>query len=219
MSHRKNLWLRAAAPAAVLALTLTACGSDDSNSSGAGSGSDQGQEQDTDQDEDPAEDDSAGDDDATEGSGGSLALGETAGPLPYEYSEAAAELEVTVQKLDIGDIADVEALDIFDPEDLEGTTPMYLYTDYAHVGGEDLEYARPSLEQSARLATGQFMPSVIMIGSMDIPGGCPAAEDPRTFAEGDVWNDCKMYLVPDGSELTEVAWTAADDAEYTWALN
>ncbi|MCK1812812.1 hypothetical protein MTQ13_00705 [Streptomyces sp. XM4011] len=222
MSHRKNLWLRAAVPATVLALALTACGgSDDDASDGADAQeTEQSQEQDGDADGDAQEDDAPAEDDAAqEPSSGSFALGESAGPAPYEYSDATAQLEITVQKLEQGDIADVEAAGVFDAEDIAGQTPYYLYVDYQHVGGDELRYGRPGTELRTTLADGSYMPSVIMIGDLGIPGGCPASEEPDTLAEGEGFTDCDMFLVPEGAELGETVWTGADDSEFTWKLN
>ncbi|QKV69246.1 hypothetical protein HUT13_10975 [Streptomyces harbinensis] len=218
MSHRKKLWLRAAVPATVLALALTACGGDDDASDGAGA-QETGQSQDQDQDQDAQEDAPAEDEASEEPSSGSFALGETAGPAPYEYSDATAQLEITVQKLEQGDIADVEAAGVFDAEDIAGRTPYYLYVDYQHVGGEELKYGRPGSELRTTLSDGSYVPSVIMIGDLGIPGGCPASEEPDTLAEGEGFTDCDMFLIPEGAELGETVWTGADDSEFTWKLN
>ncbi|MDT0342404.1 hypothetical protein RM590_07155 [Streptomyces sp. DSM 44938] len=219
MFMRKSAWLRAAVPAAALTLALTACGSDDSEDGSDASGAGQSEES-------PAsEDDAATDADAAgEGSGeeedtetAALAAGEASEPVPYEYSDAVANLTITADRVDEGTSADLAGVEF--SGDVSGMRPVYAYVTFAHTGGDTIEHGRPIHESSLTLADGSRVNPLIGGSALDVPGGCPEDSDSvDVLNEGENVTQCVPFLVPEGVAPEQLVWSF-EDTELTWTLS
>ncbi|RBM11792.1 hypothetical protein DEH69_21120 [Streptomyces sp. PT12] len=213
MVRGKSAWLRAVAPAAVLALALAACGSDDSDDDAAGSA---GAEQSETTEESPAAEDEAQADEGEQSAGGgsaTLAEGETSEPVAWEDGDAVADLAVTLDRVHVGTAADLAALNLSSPA--EGLVPASIFLSFEHAGGDPLQRPRPGIVASLTLADNARQTS--LVGSPEIPSGCPADSDfVDALAEGETAELCKSVLIPEGSEVasverysgeTDLSWT------------
>ncbi|MGP4113520.1 hypothetical protein ACTWP5_21745 [Streptomyces sp. 4N509B] len=228
MSQRKSAWLRSVVPTAVLALALTACGSDDDSdgtdaSANGGASGEQTEEPlaeeepPAEEESEPAEDDAAAESDvqAVEPGAYAYGLGEASDPVAFEDSTAGV-LEITAERLETGEAADLEGL--LEPSEYEGMVPAHLYLSFTSVGGEDLEFVDPVSKATTVNADGSYGTPLVLIG-MEIPGGCTDEEsDSKDIAVGDTVQMCASVLVPEGGEPTDILWSEGG-YELTWALN
>ncbi|RKN03233.1 hypothetical protein [Streptomyces radicis] len=215
MVQGKSVWLRAVAPAAVLALALTACGSDDSDDDAAGSA---GAEQSETTEESPAAEDEAQGDDAAEpadgGGSATLAEGETSEPVAWEDGDTVADLAVTLDRVHVGTAADLAALNLSSPA--EGLVPASIFLSFEHAGGDPLQRPRPGIVASMTLADNAQQTN--LVGSPEIPGGCPADSDfVDALAEGETAELCKSVLIPEGSQVASVEWYSGD-TDLSWTV-
>ncbi|WP_143659472.1 hypothetical protein [Streptomyces sp. MP131-18] len=219
---RKSAWLRAAAPAAVLALALTACGSDDDSEDAFTPGADESEQT---EEAAPAEDDApAGEADAAEeeaaagGVPGTLGQGEPSEPVPYEEGGTVADLTITADRVDVGANADLASLNT--SADTSGQRPAYVYVTFAHAGGDTLEYPRPISDTSLFLTDGSMAGFVTAFGDLGLPNGCPegSGDSPPTIGPGEEITMCKTFLIPESVEPGEVTWESGE-TELTWQLS
>jgi hypothetical protein len=226
VSQRKSAWLRAAVPAAVLALALTACSSDDDSEETGAAGQGDATEQ---TEEPPAEEESPEETPTDDGAeeppaeGGEAVApgtyeygaGETSEPVPYEDYDASAVLEITFDRVELGENADLDGL-MADPADSEGMIPAHVYYTFANVGGDALEGADPAYETTID----EMYPALIDMGTT-IPGGCPdAAGGLLDIAVGESAEGCTSVLVPEGTEPATITWAQSDGQhELVWSAS
>jgi hypothetical protein len=224
VSQRKSAWLRAAVPAAVLALALTACSSDDeSEETGAVDPSENtGQaeepppaEETAEEEEPPAEEPPAEEAEAVAPGTYEYGAGETSEPVPYEDYDASAVLEITFDRVELGENADLDGL-MADPADSEGMIPAHVYYTFANVGGDALEGADPAYETTID----EMYPALIDMGAT-IPGGCSDdAGGLLDIAVGESAEGCTSVLVPEGTEPATITWAQSDGQhELVWSAS
>ncbi|MDT0443004.1 hypothetical protein [Streptomyces johnsoniae] len=220
---RKSAWLRAAAPAAVLALALTACGSDDDSEDAFTPGAEESEQTEeaarADDDAPAGEADAAEEEEAAAGgASGTLGQGEPSGPVPYEEGGTVADLTITADRVDVGANADLASLNT--SADTSGQRPAYVYVTFAHAGGDTLEYPRPISDTSLFLTDGSMAGFVTAFGDLGLPNGCPegSGDSPPTIGPGEEITMCKTFLIPESVEPGEVTWESGE-TELTWQLN
>ncbi|KAF4410429.1 MULTISPECIES: hypothetical protein [Streptomyces] len=191
---RNSLWLRAAAPVAVLALALTACGGSDDSASADKKPADAVGKADTKpQEEEPKE----------------LAVGESAEGV---VEEDAGKITYTAvaKKVDVGTEEDTKKL-VSDPKKAEGLVPVVAHLEYTlKDGGVVPDY--PSVNDDVEIhADGQR--GTILIGASDDAQGCDDKNEIENWKKGESYVLCETYMIPVGAKELQVHWTANDDAE------
>lgn len=231
MLNRKSAWLRAVAPAAVLALALTACGSDDSDDTSDDAAPEQSTEEETEEPQEDLEEEDAPEgeeeEDAEGGSGTAheqfegmdpvlegLSIGDFGGPITVD----GAEMWMKVDKVDVGAPEDFGNEDVFDPEDYAGLKPAYLHMTFVHVGGEELTSEKVVGDATVHTVDGERATPLILIG-VDMPGGCPRGGNSDDFSVGAEATQCDTVAIDEGAEPGSVIFYGDDQVELEWALN
>ncbi|MBZ4020083.1 hypothetical protein [Streptomyces purpurogeneiscleroticus] len=195
--NRKTLWLRAAAPVAVLALTLTACGGSGGGDSknGAKSGTSKLQE-------DKAE-------------SRELATGESA-TSPFKEDDGKITYSVLAQKVDVGTEADTKKM-VDDPAKAKGFVPAVAHVKYTNKGGGTVA-SYPSVGDNVEIyADGQR--GTILIGAADDAPGCESDSDIENWKKGESHVLCETYMVPKSAKELSVRWSAEDEGQpYSWTF-
>ncbi len=194
MLNQKTLWLRAAAPVAVLALSLTACG-------GSGGGDSTAKSSTSKLQDDKAE------------SSRELATGESA-TSPFKEDDGKVTYSVLAQKVDVGTEADTKKM-VDDPAKARGFVPAVAHVQYTNKGGGVVS-SYPSVGENVEIyADGQR--GTILIGAADDAPGCESDSDIENWKKGQSHVLCETYMVPKGAKELAVHWAAEDDGEpYIW---
>ncbi|MEV0603108.1 hypothetical protein AB0I82_27980 [Streptomyces sp. NPDC050315] len=193
MLNRKTLWLRAAAPVAVLALTLTACG-------GSGGGNSKGSTSKL-QEEKPESNE--------------LATGESA-TSQFKEDDGKITYSVLAQKVDVGTEADTKKM-VSDPKAAKGFVPVVAHVKYTNKGGGVVS-SYPSVGENVEIyADGQR--GTILIGAADDAPGCESDSDIENWKKGQSHVICETYMVPKDAKELAVHWAAEDDGKpYIWTF-
>ncbi|WP_227025196.1 hypothetical protein [Streptomyces tsukubensis] len=157
----KTFWLRAAAPAAVLALTLTACGGSDSKDTAAetnkGGSVSKGQ--------DKADEKEAGTKE--------LGVGESV-TSPFKEDDGKITYEIVAQKVDVGTAEDAKKL-VDDPKKAAGLVPVVAHLKYTNKGGGVVS-SYPEVGDNVEIHADGTRGN-ILIGAADDAPGCESDSD------------------------------------------
>jgi hypothetical protein len=225
VSQRKSAWLRAAVPAAVLALALTACSSDDGSEETSAADESEATEQTEEPppaeettEEEEEEEPPADEVEAVAPGTYEYGAGETSEPVPFDDDDASAVLEITFDRVEVGESADLDGM-MADPADAEGMVPAHVYYTFANVGGDALEFSDPAYE-STITAGGSMYPPLIDFGGPGIPGGCPDDADMLDIAVGESAEGCTSVLMPEGAQPEQITWAQSDGQhELVWTAS
>ncbi|MFF1714387.1 hypothetical protein [Streptomyces sp. NPDC058268] len=203
VQNRKMLWLRTAAPVAVLAVALTACddgGSDKISSSKDNTSSSTGTAS-------KLQDDKADDHQLGAGQSATVTFKEDDGSITYS---------VVAQKVDFGTEADTRKL-VSDPEKAKGFVPVVAHVKYTNKGGGAVS-SYPSVGDNVEIYADGARGS-ILIGASDDAPGCESDSDIENWAEGQSHVICETYMIPKGARDVAVHWVAEDSHKpYVWTF-
>ena len=142
--------------------------------------------------------------------GTTLDLGEAATVAYEPNTSKSSVLELTVQKLQTGRIADLSAFQL--DAATRKSTPYYVTMRVENVGTGDLGGAAVPLF-AVDGADSLIQPSSFT-SAFD---RCPSTPLPEKFGEGAKTTGCLVYLLPDGGELTAVSFRPLQTFEpITW---
>lgn len=165
----------------------------------------------------PADDSGSGgskDADVTE-PGAAVKLGEAA-VVPVQSGtekQGVVSAKVTLEK---GDPADLEPLDLGDRA--AGHVPYYVRIAFEKVEGKELGYGSYNSDFHGMTPDGSRAAPLSIIGEWEV---CDNQTAPAEFDEGEAYESCRAFLVPEGTEVSEVAYegrdSAYEDDPVTWS--
>ncbi|AOP50263.1 hypothetical protein [Streptomyces lydicus] len=205
MLHTKSVWLRAVAPAAVLALTLTACG-DDKDSAGA---------------QDHKKSNAAADAPKTEKksaepvAGGELKAGRRGtGKFREENGKREITYDVAAEKVHVGTEAEARKL-VSDPKDAKGLVAATAWITYTNKGGGVVKDMPRVGNESEIYADGRR--GGLLIGAAEDGPGCEDTIDIENWKVGQSHTLCQTYMIPAGAKSVEVHWAGeGQSAPFVW---
>jgi hypothetical protein len=142
-----------------------------------------------------------------------LRVGESA-LIRYDGSSAGATVvEVTVESVEAGRIADLAEFNL--PADAAASTPYYVTLRWTNRGETTLKYPGLVVPTTAHTASGEASP-ITLIGSFprcDTVDASPAEFAPEISVSG-----CRVFLVPAGQKVAQVGWSGSfRDDPVLWA--
>ncbi|MFD7610438.1 hypothetical protein [Streptomyces sp. NPDC059828] len=207
--YKRNPWVRAAVPVAVLALALTACnGGDDAAGTGkesAGSGKSSAPAKGS-----TGELEDGGSDDQQ------LGAGESA-KAAFKEDDGAITYSVAAQKVNIGTEEDTKKL-VSDPAKAKGFVPAVAYVKYTNEGGGTVA-SYPDVGDNVEVYADGNRGSILIGASEDAPG-CESDSDIENWGKGQSHVICQTYMIPKGSKEVAVHWAADEDSNkpYVWTF-
>lgn len=133
--------------------------------------------------------------------GASVKVGEPA-TLVYDDAPERPTVRVTVTSIREGSQADLTNVQIDDPE-LAQSTPYYVTMTVTNLSGPAVANPAFSVGLRARNGAGGSVPSVLVIGSIDV---CPA-ETPASLDLGATVTECKIFMASGGRTVASVEWS------------
>lgn len=195
-----KLWLRAAAPVAVLALTLTACGgSEDTAKTDKGGSVSEGRDKEKAKEADTKE----------------LGAGESA-TSPFKEDDGKITYDIVAEKVDVGTAADTKEL-VSDPKQAKGLVPVVAHIKYTNKGGGTVA-SYPSVGDNVEIHADGTR-GTILIGASDDAPGCESDSDIENWKQGESHVICETYMVPEKAKELKVNWAPEDDAApFIWTF-
>ncbi|MFD4987423.1 hypothetical protein [Streptomyces sp. NPDC058374] len=201
---KKKLWLRSAAPTAVLALALTGCGGSDGDD-GAAATTDKGGSVSQERDKEKEKEEQTRE----------LGAGEKA-TSEFEEGDAKVTYEIVAKKVDVGTAKDTEEL-VSDPAKAKGLVPAVAHVEFTlKDGGPVADYpdVGDEIEVYADGARG-----TILIGASDDAPGCESDSDIKDWKAGESHVICDTFMVPEAAKELTVQWSVdSDSAPYIWTF-
>ncbi|WP_059007955.1 hypothetical protein [Streptomyces specialis] len=153
-------------------------------------------------------------------------LGETSDPVAYKVDEAQAMVELTVERVEVGQHDQLEGF--FDPEDIADLRPASVHVRVRHLSGDPLPYSYIGATLTVFTADGEPATPVLSVTALDLEGGCPedGADPLAELPVGAEITQCTTLLISDVSQPSEVdlylgpgnTWVPNDDNLH-WTLD